>query len=243
MGMGFQGMVLKAMGARELHLRATKVATQTDGLFTRVTFTADEHFPDELFAPTTWLRLWFVDADGKSVQRGYSVAGYGPTHESIDVLFYLHDDAGPASTWARDAAEGMTLTAHVAGSRQLFIDPNDGGLVAVADESAYPALLTMLRVLPRTMQARVLLTGEHDLTDTIDRTNSHLWVQHTPSESAVVTARDMIERLHRTGDDRGSWLFWAAGEHALIQGLRDVIGHEALFDKPHRHLQAYWVAR
>lgn len=114
MSRGFQGAVLKAMGAPEFRLQVVSTALECGGLMKRVSFISPDALPESLFEPAAWVRLWFPAGAGREVQRRYTIAGYAQDRSRVDVSFYLHQTSGPAASWALHVRAGSELIANVA---------------------------------------------------------------------------------------------------------------------------------
>ena len=79
------------------------------------------------------------------------------THE-LTVDFVLHGE-GPASTWAAQAQVGQPML--IAGpGRSYALDPQAQWLLIAGDESAIPAIATILEVVPDSVRTQVLLEVE-----------------------------------------------------------------------------------
>lgn len=160
---GFQGAVIRMFRAPELRLRVLAAALECGGLMKRITFTSVDPFPDELFLPAAWIRLWFSTGDGREVQRAYTVASYSQERHTVDVSFYLHQTTGPAASGALHVRAGAEIRASVFGSRAFRPLAEAHGVALLGDETAFPAVRAIAASLPETTTVRVILTGTHDL--------------------------------------------------------------------------------
>jgi NADPH-dependent ferric siderophore reductase len=141
----------------------------------RITFAGDKladypndgpatHFKLLLPAPgQTEIALPSPGPDGLSwpeprpVRRTYTPRYVDRAGGQLVVDFALHDDGGPASAWAAAASVGDQVV--VTGARGAYrIDPGAGWTLLVADETALPAVGTILDEAPA--GARVLLVTE-----------------------------------------------------------------------------------
>jgi NADPH-dependent ferric siderophore reductase len=120
----------------------------------RVTFSSPELATFGWNGPAAHIKLIFGDpaATPRPTMRTYTPRRFDPAARELDVDFVLHGE-GPASTWAAQAAVGQTLT--IAGpGRSYTIDSAAPWFVLAGDESAIPAICTILEHLPPAAPAR-----------------------------------------------------------------------------------------
>ena len=79
--------------------------------------------------------------------RTYTVRRYDPAAAELDVDFVLHEGHGPAAAWARDARPGAWVGVSEPGGRYVA-DPAAAFHLVIGDESALPAVATVLEALP-----------------------------------------------------------------------------------------------
>ncbi|MEH3087846.1 MAG: siderophore-interacting protein [Xylophilus ampelinus] len=127
----------------------------------------DDHvklfFPDpatgRLVLPTAGPDGPVPPADGATpTMRDYTPRRHDAAAGTLDIDFAVHD-AGPATTWAAQAAPGQRLG--VGGPRGSFLVPTDyAGHLLVGDETALPAIARRLEELPA--GGRALVVAEVD---------------------------------------------------------------------------------
>ena len=140
-----------------------------------------------------WRRVWrAVPEDRRPVLRSYTAYEVRPATREIDLDFYVHDPAGPASDWALGAAPGDPLlvsgpdvtAGRPAHGIQWEPGPDVRRVLVAGDETAYPAIRGILAALPRSVRADVLLeAGDPADAATLDD------VTHGPGRSAHVVLR------------------------------------------------------
>lgn len=101
-----------------------------------------------------------VPPDGapRPVMRTYTPRRFDPRTNTLEVQFVLHGP-GPASTWAQHAKIGDELGIAGPGGR-FRLDPAAERWWIAGDESAIPAVATLLEALPATATAEVHLEVE-----------------------------------------------------------------------------------
>ena len=242
MSRGFQGAVLKAMGAPEFRLQVVSTALECGGLMKRVSFISPDALPESLFEPAAWVRLWFPAGAGREVQRRYTIAGYAQDRSRVDVSFYLHQTSGPAASWALHVRAGSELIANVAGSQPFAVDERCKGVVLLGDETAFPAIRAIVDSLPERVHAYVMLTGTHDLTGFIE-SNERVSVWYAPTQKALHAFGKLVEKLQLGSAEPGAWHCWAAGESSMMRAIRISIRHAESLQKGDAHVQGYWARR
>ncbi len=111
----------------------------------------------ERFSTAGYLKFLRTPADVRPVVRNYTVRAFRPEDRELDVDFVLHGDTGVAGRWSRQAEPGQRV-AIVDQGRGFDPLPDAGTHLLVGDETALPAVLGILRDLPR--EARGLAVVE-----------------------------------------------------------------------------------
>ena len=158
MGKGFNGIVLKALGADDYRLTVTSVTEVTEK-YLRIGFTGGGLLAAHPVHPTQWIRIWFAEDSGDLVQRGYTLVDPDPANDSFDIEFALH--GGPASRWAEKASVGDTLDATVMGSKFQVPQPVPSEFVIFGDSASLPAINSLLDAIGET-PARVWLEWQEE---------------------------------------------------------------------------------
>jgi NADPH-dependent ferric siderophore reductase len=105
-------------------------------------------------APTSHLKV-FLPADGEPqpVVRTYTPRRWDEAAKTLELQFVLHGE-GPASAWAEQAKPGDQLAVRGPGGR-FQLDPAVRHWWIAGDESAIPAIATLLEALPAAAAAEV----------------------------------------------------------------------------------------
>ena len=113
MGKGFQGAVLRVLGAKE-HVVTVSGRDQLAEHFVRIHFRSGTLLRDGALHPDSWIRLWFPNPDNPSTlnQRGYTLVDPDPQAGTFAIDFVLHHPMGPASYWASRCEVGEELVEH-----------------------------------------------------------------------------------------------------------------------------------
>lgn len=138
---GWQGAVLKLMGADDYELTVTSNEPVTDD-YIRLGFTGGGLLADRPVHPTMWLRIWFENKHGKLHQRAYTLVDPDPATDSFSLEFAIHD--GAATRWALSARPGDTISSTFMGSKFTIPDPAPTGWLIAGDTAALPAINSLL---------------------------------------------------------------------------------------------------
>ncbi|MDN6387794.1 MAG: siderophore-interacting protein, partial [Corynebacterium sp.] len=150
MSRGFQGAVLRGLGAKDHVLTVTGTEWRTSTMV-RVHFRSDTILSPDGEAPAAWMRAWFPDPDGgsKQFQRGYTFAAADPVAGTLAVDFVIHHPMGPASWWAQNCTAGDTLVATRFGEQDFeLLDPAPQGYLLLGDLASYPAITQIAAAVP-----------------------------------------------------------------------------------------------
>jgi NADPH-dependent ferric siderophore reductase len=91
----------------------------------------------------------------RAPSRTYTPRRFDAVRQELTVDFLLHGE-GPASTWAAQAQVGQPML--IAGPGRCYaLDPEAAWLLLAGDESAIPAIATILDVVPDALPTQVLL--------------------------------------------------------------------------------------
>jgi NADPH-dependent ferric siderophore reductase len=96
------------------------------------------------------------DTEGvRAPSRTYTPRHFDAARKQLTVDFVLHGE-GPASTWAAQAAIGQPM--RIAGPGRCYsLDAQADWLLLAGDESAIPAIATILEVVPDSLRTQVLI--------------------------------------------------------------------------------------
>jgi ATP-binding cassette subfamily B protein IrtA len=235
MGHGWQGAVLRALGAREHELTLVDVHDVCPG-FRRFRFASPSLLTEVPVEPAAWVRLWFPDPahPGRQVQRAYTIASADTVTGEMDIDVVMHQPAGPASRWAETATPGSTLGAQFYGSTSFALDPAAEGVLLVGDSSAVPAINGILNAIPDVPVELFLEQHREEEADIPLAGHRRLGVTRVPHGPGAVTTALSTR-------DWARWQVWAAGESGTVRSLRAPLRGRPGAAKHNTHLQAYWA--
>ncbi len=238
MGRGFQGAILKALGAHD-HVVTVTASVEVVPGYVRVAFTSDTLFDDFVPTPAAYLRLWIPDGahPGKERQRGYTVLDADPTTRAFAVEFVIHEPTGPAATWASRCGRGDELVATVYAPRSFEPPADVTGYVLVGDASAIPAVNSILAAVPDDRPVAALIEYADDAQRAIP-VREHPRLELSTFEagrggSAIVDALGALDLAARYA--------WIGAERSTVRAAKAALRSRHGLDRAHLHAQAYWM--
>lgn len=180
------------------------------------------------------------EADGKPAMRDYTPRAIDPASGEFVIDFALHDNAGPATAWARDCVAGDRL--QIGGPRgSVVISPDFDWYWMIGDETAIPAVSRHLAERPdATILANIAVAGPSEEVLLPASNNHHVTWAHRPTGRATDPAA-LLAALDGKTLPAGYGFVWIAAEAGVAKALRERLlemGH------PLQQMKArgYWVA-
>ncbi|MFI8355648.1 siderophore-interacting protein [Streptomyces cyaneofuscatus] len=171
--------------------------------------------------------------------RGFTVRAYDRERNAMTVDFVLHGDGGPASRWGAAARPGDVLG--MVGPSSLYARPLPSGarrMLLAGDETALPAIATVLEALPGTTRALVYAeiadAGEEVELPAAAGGAEVRWVHRDRGGSLVAAVRGAGAGLD--GVDAA----WVAGEASAVRALRRHLVGERGLPKGAVEFSGYW---
>lgn len=220
---------------RTLHVSATRRITPN---MLRITLAGagPEHFPAD--QESAYIKLIFPQADNpRGLMRTYTVRQQRA--DEFDVDFVLHEDGGPASTWASQARPGDPVLVGGPGPKKL-LDFSADWFLLVGDMTALPALSVNIERLPPDARG-------HALIEVIDKADIqalrhpsglaiHWLVNPHPGEDS----RLLAEHVRQLEWLPGRVSIWAACEFSAMRELRRHFKEERQVGRNDLYISSYW---
>ena len=235
---GWQGAVLKLMGADDYELTVTGSRQITDH-YVRVDFTGGGLLKDRPVHPTMWIRMWFVNKHGKIHQRGYTLVDPDPSTDTFSIEFAIHDGAAPR--WALSAQPGDVISATFMGSKFALPEPAPKGWLVAGDPAALPAINSLLEALtastptvPATIWFEVSHDDDRELPIAVREHDALNYVERGSDGSAIV------EQVRAAAFDASDHFAWVALDMTATRAIAGVFKSDYKLDKKSVKAQAYW---
>ncbi|GLU48427.1 SIP domain-containing protein [Nocardiopsis ansamitocini] len=179
--------------------------------------------------------------------RSYTVRAHHPHAATIDIDFVLHDDAGPATQWARSAAPGDTLAMF---GPSTFFSPvslfassveDADWLLLAGDETALPAIGALLETLPEGARALVYV----EVADAAEKQSFATRAQvhmHWLYRGATAPGRGdlLLDAVRTTRFPAGAAAVWLAAEAGVVRALRRHLVDERGVDRQAIDFTGHW---
>jgi NADPH-dependent ferric siderophore reductase len=213
----------------------------------RVTFTSPELADFAWNGPAAHIKLIFsqaapaapgVDAP-RPTMRTYTPRRFDRSTHELDVDFILHGE-GPASLWAEQAAVGQSLT--IAGpGRNYVIDPAAEWFLLAGDDTAIPAISTILETLPASASARVFIevVDRQDEVEIPAHPNTVVtWLHRGADPSKAGAPLEASVRAYQMPP--GSGRVYVACESGAMRRIRAHLLSEKTINREHLVTRGYW---
>jgi NADPH-dependent ferric siderophore reductase len=175
--------------------------------------------------------------EGQSMppSRTYTPRSWDPAKRELTVEFMLHGE-GLASSWARSVKPGVVGAVTLPGGPYAIDETADWYLIA-GDESALPAIETILEALPSGKPAYVIaevadVSEERHLAAT-----SVTWLhQNRDAESGAALERALRDFEAPSGNGR----VWVGCEAGIMRSIRKHLLFERGMQRSEIHTHGYW---
>ncbi len=217
------------------------------------------HLPSWENWHSTWRSL---PTEHRNPLRTYTVRSVRRHIDEIDVDVVLHPD-GEASRWAEAAKPGHA--AALLGPNDAFVGEhggvefrpheNNGRVLLAGDETAVPAIASILERLPQTATGEALLEvpcADDSLTLRTPAGVQISWLARCgrdPGSELVPALREAADRLladHPAGDSAGEMAgagtpyAWIAGEASMVREVRHHLINDRALDRRCVSCRGYW---
>ncbi|MFD6055487.1 siderophore-interacting protein [Agromyces sp. NPDC060279] len=195
----------------------------------------------DTFNMSGYLKYLTLPKSTRPVIRNYTVREFRPELRELDIDFVVHGDDGVAGPWAGSLPLGASVGLIDQGCGYRHGDADE--VVLVGDESALPAVLGILRDLPREARGHAIVEVP-ELADAQDSTAPEgvalHWVARRPGEPVGAAALAVLRELPPFGAAVSAF---AAGESKLATGARRHLVGERGVPKANVDFCGYWRAR
>ena len=169
--------------------------------------------------------------------RTYTVRRFDAGAGELDVDFVVHAGHGPAADWAHRAEPGSWVGVSEPGGR-WSPDPSAAFHVVIGDESALPAVATVLDTLDGETVHAFLEVADAKEEQSLPGTAVVTWVHRgdaAPGEPLVTAVREAEL-------PPGKGQAWLSGESAAVKDLRAHLLDDRKLDRRAVYATGYWRA-
>ena len=221
----------------------------------RVTFGGEELAGYEMRGPASHIKVLFAREGEETVvlpewgpegplleagqsmppSRTYTPRSWDAARRELTVEFMLHSE-GLASTWARSAEPGDVMAVTLPGGPYTIDETADWYLIA-GDESALPAIETILEDLPSGKPAYVIAEVGDASEERKLLAASVTWLhQHEEAEAGAALEQAVRDFEAPAGDGR----VWVGCEADVMRSIRKHLLFEHGFERSQIHTHGYW---
>lgn len=187
-----------------------------------------------------YLRYRRMPTEVRPHLRNYTVRELRRDAGELDVDFVIHGDVGIASRWAQRTAPGDQVAVLDQGCG-FDLPPNATDYLLVTDETGMPAVLGILRDLPRHVagHAYIELPDAADAQPIVGPESIEVhWLPRTSGQQPGTLALETVKAQWRPGG--GELSAYLVGEQALPTGLRRWLVTERGVAKRQIAFVGYW---
>lgn len=156
----------------------------------------------------------------RPLMRTYTVRRFDATGPEMDVDFVLHGE-GAGSDWVERAKSGDIVAFAGPGGRPYAPDPNAAWYVLAGDETALPAMATLLERLSATMRVRIYAEVAEPADALPFTSQAQLETTWLPRGSAESLPGSLLEAaLAEAPAPEGDGRVWLACEATIMRRIR-----------------------
>jgi NADPH-dependent ferric siderophore reductase len=188
-------------------------------------------------------RQWPTDRPRPTL-RTYTPRSIDRAGRRLVVDFALHGDGGPASTWAAQARAGDDAI-FTDGRGVYRIDPAAGWTLLVADETALPAIATILEDAPSGSHVHLIaeVADEHErltLPTAADLRETWVYRGDGRTHADIIAGAPATEAAIEMALPDGEGRAWVGLESGAMRVLRRHLLHERAMARDTVYTRAYW---
>jgi len=202
----------------------------------RVTLGGDNIHTIEPGQESGYVKLIFPQEKGR-LMRTYTIRHQRA--DEIDIDFMLHENAGPASSWAKNTAPGERILIGGPGPKKMIDTATDWQLL-VGDMTALPAISVNLETLPANAKgyAVIEVVSVEDIQTITHPSGIEIkWVINpTPGKNELA----LLQQVQALDWLNGSLSAWVACEFSSMKVLRRFLKEEKGITKENLYLSSYW---
>ena len=192
----------------------------------------------------TWEAYQQMPEADRPVGAYYTLRRWRPERAELDMLFVLHGDTGPASSWAARARPGDPVA--LWGPRTAW-DPPEGTdrYLLVADETGLPAVAAILESLPHDSAVEVIAEvaepgDEHPMPPTGPAVTI-TWLHRNGADPGTTAL--LADAVRSLPEPDGTTYAWGGGESHAMTAARKHLRHTVGLRREQVAMVAYWRHR
>jgi len=237
------------VGVRKLSPRTVRVTFGGEDLKGFETKGPAEHlrvfFPDQVSGKLTLPVLTpegyaFPEDVERPISRTFTPRTWNPETTELEIDFVLHGE-GVASQWAANVKPGDQAVISGRAQGTYFLDYDADWYILAGDETALPAIATIIETLPASIPAQVYL-------EVLDNAEEQelpklplvqvFWLHRGPDK--VPSGQMLLSALRNISIPRGNGHIWIGCEASVARSAKRFFIEERSLDETIIHAQGYW---
>ncbi|GAA3143079.1 siderophore-interacting protein [Streptomyces rameus] len=204
--------------------------------------------PEQSDDATSWYQAFLaIPEDERPWMRSFTLRRRVPGTRTIEIDFVLHGDTGPATSWAGSAKPGDRLG--MVGPSAVYARPvsltdsitDADWLLLAGDETALPAIATLLEALPEGTRAVAYLEVADGAERQTFRTAGDVTLHWLYRDGVSAGRSEVLTDAVRAAEfPPGRPFAWLAGESGTVRALRRHLVGERGLDKRSIDFSGYW---
>lgn len=192
------------------------------------------HFPDEE-------KSYTVEESIEQV-RTYTNRKIDLFNRELEIDFVLHEDYGPASSWASRAKVGDKLKVGMKQGTKPLVPKSDRYLL-IGDHTALPVISCILEQLPDGVEAEILLEvyGVKDEIPLPSNARTQITWLHNPYPEKGSYLASISKTMLRDKKENETYIYIAA-EYETVNKLRNYLKNRLIWDSINYAAVSYWTA-
>jgi NADPH-dependent ferric siderophore reductase len=192
--------------------------------------------------PDQWLKVFVPVPEGERPHgRAYTVRWFDPATGKFAIDFVLHGDEGRASAWVARADVGDAFQISAVHPRSGFpIHPDAPHYLFLGDETALPAIGSILEVLPPHVQASAVVEVEDSGEEQELRTDAALTVTWLHRAAQGSGSRRRLDEAARSVDLPHGVKVWVAAESSIVAAIRRHLLLDRGIERSTLRAAGYW---
>lgn len=223
---------------RRLRIAEVRKVIEVSPHMRRITLASAALMDFPVRRPAQWVKVFVPTADGeKPSGRAYTIRHFRKAQCEMDIDFVLHGD-GPCSTWAQNAVPGDVI--QIAGPRGGFrLDPDVSHLLIGGDETALPAIASILESLPAGLAVDAFVEVPWDDDAQILASTADVEITWLPRNGRSASAR-LAEAMMGAELPPETGAVWFAGEASIVLTVRRHFQLDRAFPSGRLVMSGYW---
>ncbi len=181
-----------------------------------------------------------MEGQQRPLNRTYTPRRWDPKARELTVDFLLHGE-GPGSTWAQQAEPGQVVAVSGKMGGTYKIDTEADWYLIAADDSALPAVATLLEALPASCAAHVFVeVGNKD--EELDMESPApfqvTWLHHGWAAGQV--GQKLADSVYNFPFPEGNGRIWLGCEAGVMRNIRRHLLSDREIDRANALTHGYW---